>query len=164
MFMTGEYSSLSTKRRVIVIGAATIVLLILVATAVRFGLHKNGASGTGVARQTLPQCGAQNDRGFLGTDCQPTRAQVAKYAHIPIGESASHFTSHFVSFQDSHLEATFTIPKSEVAKYLSLVAYPGVKLDQPSAQLHDPKTGEYRQLDLATKGKTVEVRLIVFSA
>ena len=97
-------------------------------------------------------------------DCQPTSAQVAKYAHIQIGESSSHFTSHFVSFQDSHLEATFTIPKSEVAKYLSLVAYPGVKLDQPSAQIHDPKTGEYRQLDLTTKGKTVEVRLIVFSA
>lgn len=55
------------------------------------------------------------------------------------------------------------IRPSDLPTYLSLPDYPGVKLDRPSRQIHDPVTGQYRQLDLISKATGIEVRLVVFT-
>jgi hypothetical protein len=149
------------RRRNTLIVIASLVLLSLV--IVPLVLAYRGVSNAVNPVITRKRSCEQNSRSLLGANCNPTPEQVARFASIPVPANAADFVSTFSSFQDSFLEANFTVPKESLSDYTSLADFPDVALDAPGQQVGPSADGLYRTLTLTTEGDRIRVKIEAFT-
>ncbi len=133
-------------------GSELSVFIVLTAQAANV---QNGVNG---------QVGNCNNQDLRAGPCSPTPQEVTAESGVPIPATATAFSSTYEGFTDWIITATFTVPISELTRYVSLPNFPGVAVGGPEVKgINDSPIGPFRSLQLRLVNGRLEALVVVFT-